>query len=247
MSHSFVTRVLFFSFLPACALPAPEPAKVAVAAIVLDTSVSTNITERCAELIVRVNGYLHAPGVRRLDVAVFMTGDAKSNYQPRVLPWHRFAPSGQLFEEPGAAGRAYLAFLKQLLTDCKTAITATGSSPIYTAIYQARASVVAHCAEISSSGRAACSVRFLAVHSDLIETVEPGLVGRLARVRRRRQPLPAPLDLSGFTVNVCGTAAHHAGKGERRIAPSLVEETWREIFRPVVPFDATCPTSGGNP
>lgn len=234
-------------FLAGCpALPKAEPRPVAAMVVVLDLSPSTIGDQRCEELTARVRRMLAAPGVRRLDVMAVGTGEGGTGLEPIVLvPWTRWEPNGQLYEQPGRAEAAREAWIESVRSTCHGAFRPTNTSPIFAAIKRGAESIGAHCAEIEHR-RERCERRALFVHSDMRENGERSIRERLAaETRGRTTPHPRPLpriDVNGLELAICGVANTRLGAGEAYIDPGVLSSVWAEVLGPTMPgFDASCP------
>lgn len=246
------------SALIACArLPAPSLDKVAVAAVVLDLSTSTDASTRCDELRARVQSYLELPDTERFDVVVFGTSDESTDGQPVVLiPWKRYQPEHRLYGKRQHHEQRRDIWLNEMRSQCQTGLRLPERSPIYAGIATAVDSVAAHCTELQQH-RLECGLRLLAIHADMAENSVPALTARLEEVQRlqgrgrkiTKRPAALPrIDLSSFTgITVCGVA-NHLAQAQAGYSTATLHHVWEEVLgEKLPPFDGACPRTDAHP
>lgn len=240
-----VPFLLCFPCMASCMqeVPAPKQKEVHTAFVVLDSTTSTNIEDRCYELGARVRGYLERS--KRLELAVFATGDAKTGFEPAaIVPWMRFEPQAKLFERPGAVKEMRDAWLGGIVETCQRTIKASTASSIYRPLHRAVESLRARCAELASQGER-CK-KSLGIHSDLRENVNRAIACRLCgkgstgrkKNRCSQQPLPV-LKTEGIQIGICGVSNT---RGAAVTPPETIGKVWGEVLgKKELLLNASCP------
>lgn len=231
---SLLPMLAFQAVLSGCSPPRPQgPREATVVAIVLDQSPSMGHEHRCKEVAVRLREYLAMPGTRHLDLAIYGTGDGTEPLG--ILPWTRWETTRGLYQKPGQEQHRTAAWIADIERRCQGQLRATKSSPIFSAIHRAVEGIRAHCVELRN-GRETCGRRFLAVHSDLRESVNRPIVARLYS-QGSTTKLPT-IDTEGLQLSVCGISQQQHVDGAH---PEVLGRVWREVLRTDLPFEPVCP------
>jgi len=207
-----------------------------VVAVMLDASLSTDTTTRCAELTARVSPILRSRA-RRVDLLVLGTGDRRSG-QPRVVvPWTSFVPDGAFLEGEDEGDRKAAAWLSGVRARCEASLAPADSSPVFEAVEASASALHARC-EALATERYACTRTVLAVHSDLRSN--HGAFGRYlvayVKAKRKRPAPPVTLDLGDIELQVCGTV----NSSSRSTESAAVLEAWEQALGRDITADPTC-------
>ena len=222
--------------------PTPDTRRskpLAIGALVLDVSGLDAPELRCDEAAARARDLIARAGPMPVDLLVLATGDAATGYEPQVLlPWTRFADDRATLYADQDGERRRAAWIEAVRKDCAARIRTRHVSPVFRALARALESIEARCAERERFGET-CALKALAIHSDLVENVEPSIARHLKSAKDRSPPTLPTLELGGVELAVCGRSEHHAVDASARERP--VVEVWSAVLGRPLKIDAACP------
>lgn len=204
-----------------------------------DISASTDVAQRCAELMATLRPLTDDTRLRRIDALLLATGDAATG-EPRVLvPWTVWSPSANLFETPDDAEKERRAWLAGVDRTCRAAIRVSDVSPVYEGVRAAKAAVAARCTDLGHQGFD-CTRKALAVKSDLRSTY--GAFGAYLRAlakpnKHKTAAAPPRLDLDGIETSWCGLSNTTIADG---LSIEVVLRAWGGVLGAAPLVDPTC-------
>lgn len=255
----FLVAVLATVNLSACGsrLKATDLAQqrpVHALAILLDRSPSGRgvLKLRCAEASARIREALAASSGARLEVALYATGSARSEHEPDVLiPFTSVVVKSRPFEPPEAKAARLRTLLDALGSRCSEALAArtktdpTDESPVYLGIGRLVEAIVARCGQLALTGREACTLRTVAIHSDMRESVHRPMAARLTAARAGRADLPEVPSIGSKDVvfAVCGVSQVEGRVATGAQSVSGLVRAWSPVLGSGAPagFDPSCP------